>query len=212
MSQPLANCPSCGAPVQFRWSSAAQTVCTFCHSILVRDDLDLKNVGKVADLPPDPSPISLWTEGTYRGKPFQVLGRIIYAWENGGWNEWHIVFSDGSSGWLSDAQMQYAVSFLVNQATPLPGPAEVSRGAHFTFDQIDYEVATRTRASYKGVEGELPFPFYGKSDMLFADLKTAGRAFGTLDYSDPTPLLFLGEWVEFEELQLKNLRQFEGWS
>jgi len=212
MSQPVANCPSCGAPVQFRWSSAAQTVCPFCRSILVRDDLDLKNVGKVADLPPDPSPISLWTEGTYRGKSFQVLGRIIYAWENGGWNEWHIVFSDGSSGWLSDAQLQYAVSFLVNPGTPLPGPAEISRGSHFTFNQIDYEVATRTRASYKGVEGELPFPFYGKSDMLFADLKTAGRAFGTLDYSDPAPLLFLGEWVEFEDLQLKNLRQFEGWS
>ncbi len=217
MSQPVANCPSCGAPVQFRWSSAAQTVCTFCHSILVRDDLDLKNVGKVADLPPDPSPISLWTEGTYRGKSFQVLGRIIYAWENGGWNEWHIVFSDGSSGWLSDAQLQYAVSFLVKPGSSsngpaLPAAAEVARGAHFTFNQIDYEVATRTRASYKGVEGELPFPFYGKSDMLFADLKTAGRSFGTLDYSDPTPLLFLGEWVDFEELQLKNLRQFEGWS
>jgi hypothetical protein len=77
---------------------------------------------------------------------------------------------------------------------------------------VDYEVVTRTRASYKGVEGELPFPFYGKSDMLFADLRTAGREFGTLDYSDPAPVLYLGEWVEFEELQLKHLRQFEGWS
>ncbi len=94
----------------------------------------------------------------------------------------------------------------------MPAAAEILRGKHFTFDQIDYEVATLTIASYKGVEGELPFPFYGKSDMLFADLKTEGRPFGTLDYSDPSPLLFLGEWVEFEELQLKNLRQFEGWS
>ena len=40
MSSPTANCPSCGAPVTFRWSSAVQTVCPFCHSILVRDDLD----------------------------------------------------------------------------------------------------------------------------------------------------------------------------
>jgi hypothetical protein len=212
VSQPVANCPSCGAPVQFRWSSAVQTVCPFCHSILVRDDLNLKNVGKVADLPPDPSPISLLTEGTYRGKSFQVLGRIIYAWEDGGWNEWHIVFSDGSSGWLSDAQLQYAVSFVVNPGKPLPAAAEVRRGTEVEFNQINYEVATITRASYKGVEGELPFPFYGKSDMLFADLKTAGKAFGTLDYSDSQPLLFLGEWVDFEDLHLKNLRQFEGWT
>jgi hypothetical protein len=212
VSQPVANCPSCGAPVQFRWSSAVQTVCPFCHSILVRDDLNLKNVGKVADLPPDPSPISLLTEGTYRGKSFQVLGRIIYAWEDGGWNEWHIVFSDGSSGWMSDAQLQYAVSFVVNPGKPLPAAAEVRRGTEVEFNQINYEVATITRASYKGVEGELPFPFYGKSDMLFADLKTAGKAFGTLDYSDSQPLLFLGEWMDFEDLHLKNLRQFEGWT
>src|SRR5580693_4514318 len=154
MSAPTANCPSCGAPVQFRWSSAVQTVCPFCHSILVRDDLNLKNVGKVADLPPDPSPISLLTEGAYRGKSFQVLGRIIYAWEDGGWNEWHIVFSDGSSGWLSDAQLQYAVSFLTNPGTPLPGEDQVARGKQLEFNQTVYEVATRTRASYKGVEGE----------------------------------------------------------
>lgn len=212
MSQPAANCPSCGAPVQFRWSSAVQTVCPFCHSVLVRTDLDLKAVGQVADLPPDPSPISLWTEGTYRGKAFQVLGRIIYEWEEGGWSEWHLVFSDGSSGWLSDAQLQYAVSFLVNPPPALPSVNEVSRGRQYNFNNVTYEVATRTRASYKGVEGELPFPFYGKSDMLFADLRTAGREFGTLDYSDPTPVLYLGEWVEFEDLQLKHLRQFEGWS
>lgn len=212
MSQVSANCPSCGAPVQFRWSSAVETVCSFCHSILVRADLDLRKVGQVADLPPDPSPIGLWTEGTYRGKTFQVLGRIIYEWEGGGWNEWHIVFSDGSSGWLSDAQLQYAVSFLVTAPSSLPAAGQVFRGHQFEFNQVTYEVATITRASYKGVEGELPFPFYGKSDMLFADLRTAGRPFGTLDYSDPTPALYLGEWVEFEELQLRNLKQFEGWA
>ncbi len=212
MSQPQANCPSCGAPIQFRWSSAVQTVCTFCHSILVRTDLDLTAVGKVADLPPDPSPICLFTEGTYRGKSFQVIGRILYAWEGGGWNEWHIVFSDGSSGWLSDAQLQYAVSFLVSAPGPLPVEGEVFRGRQYQFNNVTYDVSTTTRASYKGVEGELPFPFYGKSDMLFADLRTPGREFGTLDYSDPKPLLFLGEWVEFEDLHLKNLRQFEGWS
>ena len=189
-----------------------QTVCPFCKSILVRDDLNLKNVGMVADLPPDPSPICLMTEGIYRGKSFQVLGRIVYEWQGGGWNEWHIVFSDGSSGWLSDAQLQYAISIWTDPGVPMPPAQEATRGACFTFGTVSYEVATVTVASYKGVEGELPFPFYGKKDMYFADLRTPTRAFGTIDYSDQTPMLFLGEWVEFEELQLKNLRQFEGWS
>ena len=197
--------------MQFRWSSAVQTVCPFCHSILVRSDLKIEDVGKVADLPPNPSPIQLLTEGTYKGKKFEAIGRIIYEYEQGGWNEWHIVFSDGVSGWLSDAQLQYAISFLASPGGAMPQSNQVQRGQTLTFNQTSFEVSTITRASYKGVEGELPFPFYGKSDMLFADLRTSGRTFGTIDYSDEPPLLFLGEWVEFDELQLKNLRQFEGW-
>jgi len=211
MSAPQANCPSCGAPVTFRWSSAVQTVCPFCHSILVRTDLTLQNVGKVADLPPDASPIQLLTSGTYNNKKFDVIGRIIYEYEQGGWNEWHIVFSDGVSGWLSDAQLQYAVSFLV-PGVPLPAENQVSRGQHFNFANIDFEVSTMTMATYKGVEGELPFPFYGKSNMLFADLRTRSDDFATLDYSDEAaPILFIGKTVPFEALQLQNVRQFEGW-
>jgi hypothetical protein len=198
--------------VQFRWSSAVQTVCTFCKTIIVRDDLDLKNVGVVADLPPDPSPIQLTTEGVYKGKRFDVIGRIIYQWDGGGWNEWHIVLNDGTSGWLSDAQLQYAVSFAVPATNvELPHSSKVFRGKKLMINGSELQVATMTRAIYKGVEGELPFPYYGKEEMLFADLRNAGRTFGTIDYSEDPPLLFLGETVEFEELQLKNLRQFEGW-
>ena len=213
MSAPQSNCPSCGAPVTFRWSSAVQTVCPFCHSILIRTDLDLKKVGTVADLPPDPSPIQLMTTGTYNNKRFDVIGRIIYEYELGGWNEWHIVFSDGTSGWLSDAQLQYAVSFLVQSAIPLPPQNQVKHGQKLTFVKIPFEVSTVTMASYKGTEGELPFPFYGKTNMLFADLRSHADDFATLDYSDPSsPMLFVGKTVPYEALQLQNVRQFEGWS
>ena len=216
MSTPVSNCPSCGAPVQFRWSSAAQIVCPFCHSILVRTDLDLKKVGTVADLPPDPSPIQLLTEGTFKGKKFEVIGRIIYEYEQGGWNEWHIVFSDGTSGWLSDAQLQYAVSFLVQPQQALPQSGELKHAPpgskSIRYDNIDLYATTMTTASYKGMEGELPFQYYGVTNTLFADLKTSGAAFGTIDYSGESPLLFVGEWVEYDDLQLKNVRQFEGWA
>jgi len=36
--------------------------------------------------------------------------------------------------------------------------------------------------------------------------------FGTIDYSDDEPALYLGEFVDFDSLKLKNLRSFEGWS
>jgi hypothetical protein len=117
----------------------------------------------------------------------------------------------GTNG-ISDAQLRYGVSLLANPNVSLPASAEVFRGKKLDFGGNQFEVTTLTRASYKGMEGELPFPYYGKSEMLFADLRTPGPAFATLDYSDDPPLLFVGEWIEFEELKLKNLRQFEGWA
>ena len=131
MSSPAANCPNCGAPVKFLWSSAVQTTCEFCHSILVRTDVDLKKVGEVADLPPDASPIQIGTEGAYQNKSFVVVGRIIYEYELGGWNEWHIVYNDGSSGWLADAQLEYDLSWAIPPSTPLPASDQIRQGNSF---------------------------------------------------------------------------------
>src|SRR5712664_165027 len=110
MTQPTANCPNCGAKIVFRWSSSVQTVCEYCKSILVRTDVDLKKVGQVADLPPDSSPIQINTEGIYRNKAFVVVGRILYEYEQGGWEEGHVVMNDGTNAWLADAHNDNRVS------------------------------------------------------------------------------------------------------
>jgi hypothetical protein len=212
MSQPTANCPNCGAQIRFLWSRAIQTTCEFCRSILVRKDVNLEKVGKVADLPPDASPIQIGTEGQFRNKAFLVVGRILYEYEQGGWNEWHVVFNDGGSAWLSDAQAQYAVSVLAQAPTPLPSAGQVGRGMVFNWHGRSFEVTVVTRANYAGVQGELPFQYWDKSVVLFADLRTSDARFATIDYSEDPALLFLGESVEFEDLKLKNLRSFEGWS
>lgn len=212
MSQPSAICPNCGAPVVFRWSSAIQTTCPYCQSILVRHDVDLVKVGEVADLPPDISPIQIGTEGMYRNTAFQVIGRIIYSHDVGAWNEWHLMFSNGTNGWLSDAQAEYAVSFLSQPETPLPGQNEVHRGLEYTQQGVRLVVTVLTEANYEGVEGELPFQYWDKEKCRFADLRSMDGRFGTIDYSDAQPLLFLGEFVEFDELKLVNLKEFEGWT
>ena len=77
MSQPAANCPNCGALVQFRWSGAVQTTCEYFRSILVRRDLKLVKFGEVGDLPHEVSPIQLGHGGTFTNKDFQVVGRNL---------------------------------------------------------------------------------------------------------------------------------------
>jgi len=215
MTQPIATCPNCGAKIIFKWSSSVQTVCGYCKSVLVRSDVDLKKVGQVADLPPDISPIQLNAEGNYRNKAFVVIGRILYQYDQGGWNEWHLMMNDGTSGWLSDAQEEYAISFAATGSTTgqkLPTESQVQIGQTYSWNGANYTVSVITQAHFRGVEGELPFQYWDKDDVAFADLRSSSRKFATLDYSDIEPVLYLGELVEFDDLKLKNLRQFEGWS
>ena len=210
MTQPTANCPNCGAKITFLWSSSVQTVCEYCKSILVRTDIDLKKVGQVADLPPNSSPIQIGTEGVYNRQAFVAVGRIIYEYDQGTWNEWHLVMNNGSA-WLSDAQDEYVVTFPV-QGRKLPTAGQSQVGQRYTWDNDTYLVTTITKAHYRGVEGELPFQYWDKDDVVFVDLMATSGKFATIDYSDESPALYLGKAVEFEELNFKNLRKFEGWS
>jgi hypothetical protein len=207
MSAPVANCPSCGAEIRYRWAGAVQTVCEHCSSIVVRRDVDLQAVGRVSAPPPVTSRIRLGTEGTYRDRRFTVVGRIAYAWESGAWSEWHLAFGDGRNGWLSDAQDEYAVTFAVGKTPPLPAVDALQPGQEVALGIPGgvFTVGAVTRARYAGVEGELPFEYWGKEATPFADLRSDKGHLATLDYSESPPLLFAGEFVEFASLKLTEL-------
>jgi hypothetical protein len=204
------RCPNCSAPIQFRFAQAVQTVCEHCRSVVVRHDVNLETIGEVSDIPADSSPVQLGTEGRFDDRPFTVVGRIVYEHDEGGWNEWHLAFADGTSAWLSDAQAEYALSSLQEPPSPLP-TAALKLGQSYRWQQQDLFVTTLTRARYQGVEGDLPFEYWGKGDILFADLRGRDGTFGTIDYSESPPLLFVGRFVEFDELSLRHVRRFDGW-
>lgn len=201
------NCPSCGAPIQFTFAQAVQTVCKFCQSVIVRQGVDLQLVGKVADPLLDASPIQIGTDGQFGGQPFQVVGRIVYEYSGGRWNEWYLTFSNGSFGWLSDAQLEYAVSFPIQAAAP----AQVGRGNQVPLGEERFTVTSLTRARYVGVEGEMPFTTWDKTESNFADLRSANQRFATIDYTEQPPLVFTGNLVDYDELKLRNVKLFEGW-
>jgi hypothetical protein len=164
----------------------------------------------VGDLPPDSSPIQRGTIGRWRGRAFTVVGRILYEHGRGRWSEWHLRFADGGGGWLSDAQLEWAVSELAEGfRTPHAGP--LRPGDTLQWQGELFTATTVTRARYVGVEGELPFEYWDKAEVPFVDLRTASGSFATLDYSEPAPLCFVGAFVSFEQLELQALRAFEGW-
>ncbi|MBS1836056.1 MAG: DUF4178 domain-containing protein, partial [Acidobacteria bacterium] len=111
----------------------------------------------------------------------------------------------------SDAQLEWALTFPHNQTVSADQAHRITVGSKFTWNNVEYEVTSRTVARYRGVEGELPFQYWDKNNVSFVDLRTQDARFATIDFSETPALVFLGQFVDFEQLQLKNLRQFEGW-
>jgi len=204
-----ANCPACGAPVVFKSSASFHAVCEFCRSTLVRHGGDLENLGRMADLLEDASPIRLGTEGQYRGVHFAVVGRIQLRYAAGVWNEWPLLFDDHRSGWLSDAAGEYAISFLTPPGATLPEYSGLMPNDGLKLAGRDFIVTNLEEAMCIAGEGELPFAFGAGYPAQLADLRTtddAGSAFASIDYSETPPLFFVGESLPFASFHFANLR------
>lgn len=214
MTAPSTTCPNCGAAIRFAWSQAVQTTCPYCKSVLIREQMDLKRVGTVGDLPPTSSPIRLGTTGAFHHRRFTVVGRVVYAYDRGSWNEWHVRFDDAGEGdesaWLSDARGEYA--FAVATPGQTAPPADHLRvGANFVWMQRIYKLMSVTTAQYAGVEGELPFTTWDRHEATLAQLDANDGHIATLDYRSQPPVLLLGEWATFDGLVLDGLREIDGW-
>ncbi|HEU0054356.1 MAG TPA: DUF4178 domain-containing protein, partial [Longimicrobium sp.] len=205
MSAPAANCPSCGAPITFTWSMAVQTVCAYCRSVVVRHGVELEALGKASDPPADRSPIQVGTRGRFGDAHFRVTGRIVYEYERGRWNEWHLELADGRTAWLTDSEAQYAVTFAA-EATPLPPLSFFRPGRELTVLGTEYTVRERIQARWVAVEGELPFASFDAGEVALVDLVTAGRECATIDFGGETARAFTGAYVEFDDLALTGLR------
>jgi len=101
MTRVTGVCPNCSAPIAFKYASAVQTTCAHCRSVVVRHDVDLAAIGEKSQVPPDASPIQIGTTGRFEDQAFTVTGRIVYEYDNGRWNEWHVEFADRTSGGFS---------------------------------------------------------------------------------------------------------------
>ena len=205
-----ASCPSCGAPVVFKSASSVFAVCEYCQSTLVRHDQALEDIGKMAALVEDRSPLQLGAEGSYKGVHFALIGRIQIKYSQGYWNEWHLLFDDMRTGWLSEAGGEYVLTFAQFVPDRLPEFGELKVGQRFVLASQTWTVSNIEQAECVAGQGELPFKVGAGYPVAAVDLRNganSGANFATLDYSETPPLFFVGEPVEFRSLKMSNLRE-----
>jgi ribosomal protein S27E len=211
-----AKCPSCGAAVEFKSAVSVLAVCDYCQSTLLRNDDAIENLGKMAALIADKSPLQRGAEGKVDGVHFAVIGRIQLRYSQGLWNEWHLLFDDGKSGWLSEAGGEYVFSRPLWVPDTLPAFADVQVGQQHLIDGKAYRVTNIENAECVAGEGELPFKVGAGYPAPVVDLRDEKGNFATLDYSDvcdqldnrnAKPLLFIGKPMPFKSFAWANLRQ-----
>jgi ribosomal protein L37AE/L43A len=200
-----ASCPSCGAPVVFKSASSVFAVCEYCQSTLVRHDQALEDIGKMAALVEDRSPLQMGSEGSYKGVHFALIGRIQIKYSQGTWNEWHLLFDDMRTGWLSEAGGEYVLTFMEQVREPLPEFSALKIGQRLQVASRVWTVSNLENAECIAGQGELPFNVGAGYPVSAADLRNESH-FATLDYSETPPLLFVGEAVDFKSLRMANLR------
>jgi Domain of unknown function (DUF4178) len=173
---------------------------------MVRQGSGVENLGKVAEIQPDGSPLRLGVQGQYKGKNFQVIGRIQLQYGDGYWNEWHLIYSNGETGWLGEAMGEYFVSFA-KETAKLPSQHQIAIGDLLDLDGEPFVVTGSTQNQLSAYEGELPFIVDGQATFSAFDLRSASGRAATIDYSEQPPILFLGEFQSFQSFQFNGLRQ-----
>lgn len=202
-----AECPGCGAPIAFHVSSSLVTICEHCSTAVARTDRALRDLGKTADLHQTRSPLRLWESGSYHGVGFQITGHVQLLHGAGGvWDEWYLACDDGHWGWLAEAQGRFYLSFRDHDAT-IPGNQSLVAGSRVELGNppVSLVVAEAGEARLLGARGEIPYYFRPGHRYHYVDLSGAAGEFGTIDFGDETPAVYLGREVTLAELGMAHV-------
>jgi Domain of unknown function (DUF4178) len=180
-------------------------VCAFCKTTLLKDADAVRNIGKMSEVLEDYSPLQIGTSGQFANRGFSLIGRIQLRYSEGFWNEWYVLFDDGSNGWLSDASGQYTMTFLQHSDAAPPLFEKLFPGHLLHVGGQPYTTSDVRTARCTGGQGELPFKVGQGWEARVADFRGADR-FLSLDYSDPEVRFYVGRAVELDDLKAQLLR------
>ena len=70
-------------------------VCEFCRTTVLKDADSVRDLGKMAEVLEDYSPIRIGVSGVFNQHAFTVIGRIQLRYAAGFWNEWYVISDEG---------------------------------------------------------------------------------------------------------------------
>jgi ribosomal protein S27E len=212
-------CPNCGADVVFRSPALPSLVCGTCRTMLVRSDEGIAQLGIAAVLPFDVSPVQIGMRGIVDAKAFDVIGRVRWSWNDGAWNEWLLLFDDGSHAWLGEAMGQFMLlwesPFAAVRSETLKKVAkgqDPKLGHDVQIDGRKLTIADARWALCVTAEGELPFAAPSGWRVYSVDLRGPAGECANLQRDGTSVSFFQGRYVTLAELAPRGMRVIEGWA
>ena len=208
------NCPSCGAQNTFKSADSLFAVCPYCRASVFKSEDQIELLGKVSEIPDDNSPLQIGSQGQYEGRLFTVIGRVRMKWEDGFWNEWHLLMSDGKSAWMSEAQGEFALLYEYKLPDEKLRTSKWFVNDEVKIDGQSFFIADLKEAEVFLAEGELPFRAEPGELLRSADLRLkVGNLFASLEQgeSNDEVRVYAGKLVELSQLKMNYLRKFDGW-
>lgn len=218
MSTTWTLCVSCGGALSIPASATKMRVCGECRTLMERYNEEILDRGKLPDLIFTSTALGVGKRGSYKGKPFQLMGRAQLEQNTGSvWDEWYAGFEDSPWGWLAEAQGKLYLTFeekTESAKEEIPGFDELEVGKQYLLpgSKRPLTVTEKNVAKVRSAEGELPWVYTPNENYKYADLTGPNGVFATIDYRKEEPTLFIGEEIQysdFEDAETKPTREAE---
>jgi len=151
----VGDCPSCGAPIEFKPGAGQIKVCEHCNTVVLRGEAKLEKLGKVAELVDTDSPLKLNLSGRHAGNVFTVVGRIQKGNDSGTWDEWCLSFEDGRTAWLSEAEGAWHLMYPL-EGLKVPAANTLRPLAQLKLRERQFVVEETGFAQTVSAQGQLP--------------------------------------------------------
>lgn len=201
-----------------RGPSLPYGTCPYCQTLILREGLRVEDIGKVAVLPYDVSPIQLGTMLVADGRGMTVVGRVRWAWSGGSWNEWLAIAETGAQFWLAEAAGMFMLTAEWPQLLDQPKVRDFARGEVIApGDVVEVEGRKLFAIDIKqveclGSEGDLPIPTAIGTRMTSVDFRSASGEVLSLQRDERGTTAWFGDSWDLLSLKPGNLRELEGWT
>jgi hypothetical protein len=131
------------------------------------------------------------------------MGRVRFEYEDGYWDEWYLLYDDGTDAWLEEDEGELTLVQQVPVTGEPPHPSRMRAGERFQMGERSVYVMEVGEATLVGLEGQLPRGHFIGQTMAYLDGTSDGSSI-MLEFTKSGIECFIGRKIEFDDIQLEN--------